>query len=457
MPRLALLPIVLSLALSLAPPARAESPPVPQTEVDGPVLEFDFPAVHVGVAEYAEGPTGATVFCFPDGVMAAVDVSGGAPGTTMTESLTLGYESRWVDAISFAGGSSYGLAAASGAAMELRDRRGPGRWRGVESVPGAIIYDIGARRLSTVTPDEALGRAAVRAAVPGRFPLGAAGAGRFAMIGGYFGQRQHSGQGGAFRQIGPTKIAVFTVVNALGTVVDREGRVVRTSPDPAAETRPAIGDFLAQALAESAGTTRPATRPATAPAGEGNTTLTLVVTNQRLDFWALQRLAVQVHASMARGIQPFQTQQDGDVLFAVSTREVANEDLAPDDLGVIASELAWDAVLASLPELPELDRERVDVDPAAYDRHVGDYELGPQAVLRVTRRGDGLFVEAAGKRAIGDFAAGEPAEVFPTSDAHFFADNAARDHLRFTTDDAGQTTGVILNPGPWAQRGHKVR
>ena len=37
----------------------------------------------------------------------------------------------------------------------------------------------------------------------------------------------HSGQGAAFRTIGPTKVGVFTVVNALGSIVDRSGRVVR--------------------------------------------------------------------------------------------------------------------------------------------------------------------------------------------------------------------------------------
>ena len=61
----------------------------------------------------------------------------------------------------------------------------------------------------------------------------------------------------------------------------------------------------------------------------------------------LQRLAVQTHTSMARAIQPFQTRNDGDVLFAASTGEVENPELHFDDLAVVAGELAWDAVLAS--------------------------------------------------------------------------------------------------------------
>jgi L-aminopeptidase/D-esterase-like protein len=49
---------------------------------------------------------------------------------------------------------------------------------------------------------------------------------------------------------------------------------------------------------------------------------------------------------MARAIQPFHSFGDGDVLFAVTTDEVENKALNLTDLGVLASELAWDAVLS---------------------------------------------------------------------------------------------------------------
>ena len=77
--------------------------------------------------------------------------------------------------------------------------------------------------------------------------------------------------------------------------------------------------------------------------------MTLVATNQALDRWSLQQLARQVHASMARAIQPFHTLYDGDVLYAVTTGEVENAALDPVALGVLASELAWDAVLSIVP------------------------------------------------------------------------------------------------------------
>ena len=58
-----------------------------------------------------------------------------------------------------------------------------------------------------------------------------------------------------------------------------------------------------------------------------------------------------VHTSMARAIEPLHTISDGDVLYAVTTNELAyDQGLNEYVLGVLASEVAWDAVLASFIE-----------------------------------------------------------------------------------------------------------
>ena len=49
---------------------------------------------------------------------------------------------------------------------------------------------------------------------------------------------------------------------------------------------------------------------------------------------------------MARAIQPFHTIFDGDVLYAVTTDEVQNPTLNAIGLGILASEVAWDAILS---------------------------------------------------------------------------------------------------------------
>jgi L-aminopeptidase/D-esterase-like protein len=303
---------------------------VPQTDFHGPELTFDFPGLRIGVAEYEEGPTGCTVFHLPPGGGAcAVDIRGGSPGTIGA------YE--WTHAICLAGGSLYGLEASCGVAAELMARRGYAvGWTEIELVFGAIIYDFGPRE-NSVYPDRELGRAALQSAREGAFPLGARGAGRSATVGKTFSfeEGEASGQGGAFRRLGETRVAVFTVVNAFGAIVDRNGTVVRGHRDPERGTRTPLVEALEARL------------PKAAP---GNTTLTVVVTNQQLDRRSLRQLAVQVHASLARAIQPFHALVDGDVLCAVTTNEAENEELTATSLGVVASELAWDAVLASVPE-----------------------------------------------------------------------------------------------------------
>jgi L-aminopeptidase/D-esterase-like protein len=306
---------------------------VPRTEFDGPELRFDFPGLRIGIAEYEQGPTGCTVFRLPAGGAAcAIDVRGGSPGT-------IGNTYEWTHAICFAGGSLYGLEAACGVAAELMAMRGyTVGWQDIELVVGAIIYDFG-RRENAVYPDAELGRAALRAAHEGAFPLGARGAGRSATVGKTFSfeEGEPSGQGGAYRRIGETRIAVFTVVNAVGAVHDRDGSVVRGHRDPTRGTRTPLVEALEARL------------PRAAP---GNTALTAVITNHQLDHRSLHQVAVQVHASLARAIQPFHALVDGDVLCAVTTNEVENEELTATSVGVVASELAWDAVLASVAEEP---------------------------------------------------------------------------------------------------------
>jgi L-aminopeptidase/D-esterase-like protein len=303
---------------------------VPRTEFDGPELRFDLPGLEIGVAEYDEGPTGCTVFHFPNGAAVETDIRGGSPGTIGA------YE--FVDAICLAGGSLLGLESATGVAAELLASRGYRiDWFAMPDVAGAIIFDFG-RRENAVYPDKDLGRAALRAARPGRFPLGPRGAGRSATVGKTFefGQGETSGQGAAFREVGPTKLAVFTVVNAVGAIVDRNGEVVRGHLDRSSGSRHALVAELERRLAAGE-----PTRPVPT-----NTTLTVVVTNQQFDRRILQQLARQVHASLARAIHPFHALVDGDVLYAVTTGEVENERLDSVTLGVIASEVAWDAVLS---------------------------------------------------------------------------------------------------------------
>jgi 6-aminohexanoate-oligomer endohydrolase len=333
-----------------------EAQAMTQTEISatpqaGADLAFDIPGLSVGIAEYREVPTGCTTFIFdqelyPSGLMLELDVRGGAPGYSGDYGIT--------NAICLAGGSVYGLEATAGVASALY---AAGGYQDLVAVAGAIIYDIsmvaapdGGGRERGIYPDKALGVAAVEAARPGLFPIGAQGAGIGASVGQWVNfpaRKEQGGQGGAYRQIGPYRIAFFTVVNALGVIVNRAGEVVRGGIDPATGEHP---DPLANAEAILAGEEL-RTRPdgSLPPGGLSlHTTLSVLVVNVDLPRELLRQLGRQVHSSMARAIHPFHTPDDGDILFTVSTADVPGEGVDTTALGIVASELAWDAVLASV-------------------------------------------------------------------------------------------------------------
>jgi 6-aminohexanoate-oligomer endohydrolase len=300
----------------------------PDTTTRGPTLEFNFPAFQIGVAEYPQGPTGCTCFYFPEGAATAVDVRGGYPGTV--------HNWEWNHAICLAGGSLYGLESALGVAAELFARRG----YTVEDFPlvsGAILYDYG-QRANAIYPDKALGRAALQAARANHFPLGAQGAGRSASCGWF--STEPAGQGGAFRQIGLTKVAVFSVLNCSGAILNRQGQASKGNLDPETGRRHSFLEVLERRLAEALFEEEKQKPP------RSSTTLTVVVTNQKLAVNALAQFAKQVHTAMGRFIQPFHSIEDGDVLYALTTAEVENPALDVTSLGAIASDVAWDAALS---------------------------------------------------------------------------------------------------------------
>ena len=360
---------------------------VPTTSINGPILTFDWPAIEVGIGSYEDGPTGLTIIRFPHRASLVVDSRGGAPGTVNTDALRLGYSARFTDAVVFAGGSSYGEEAITAVATGLKDEGiRSGDWGNLAFVTGAIIYDFGGRRLNEIYPDKRLAWATLQAMRPGVFPLGAQGAGRMAMQGGFFGCDAHSGQGGAFRQVGSVKIAAFVVVNASGAVTDRNGRLVschRAASWGALTSTSELMEHVPASLGENwiapdaaAGSEAPATK---------NTTVSLIVTNQKLGYAGLQRLAIQVHTSMARAIQPFSTASDGDTLFAASTQEVDSRDISPEALATLGGEVMWDAVLASVPDqdtfVPPTNPPAVSADKLAADAGTYDFAVLPTQVV----------------------------------------------------------------------------
>jgi L-aminopeptidase/D-esterase-like protein len=304
------------------------------------VVEFDFPGVRVGTAEYADGPTGVTVVEFDGGARTAIDDRGGAVGITGR----YGYNS----AIALTGGSVQGLAAASGVTDAIMAEQGRKTgFADLVAVSGACIYDFAVRD-NAIVPDNALGRAAHANARAGQVPIGRVGAGVAASCGKMSpSSTEWAGQGAAFVQVGDLKVLAIVVVTAGGVVLDRDGRVLRGNLQSDGTRRHPITDSLLAFDGEGQDA---------APAFQrGNTTISTVVTNAKLNDIDLRQLATQVHSSMHRAIQPFHTALDGDTLFLATTDEVElpsydpRQTLSPSvaSVGAIASEVMWNAIIES--------------------------------------------------------------------------------------------------------------
>jgi L-aminopeptidase/D-esterase-like protein len=289
----------------------------------------DVPGVLVGQVHDADALTGCTVLVFPDGAVGGVDVRGSASGTRELETLNAQHLTPAIHAITLAGGSAFGLAAADGV-MQALEEQGIGfatRAARVPLVPAAIVYDLGIGS-ATLRPDAAMGYTACQAALVGAVAEGNAGAGMGATVGKFFGMH-HAMQGGvgtASVQLDQDVwVGALAVCNAFGDVRDP------TTGELLAGTRQASDSMV---LADTAELLRQGARPR---AGEGsNTTLGVVATNAQLTKPQAQKLAQLAQHGLVRGLSPAHTLFDGDTVFAVSTGSYP-ADLTR--LGIVAADL----------------------------------------------------------------------------------------------------------------------
>lgn len=219
-----------------------------------------------------------------------------------------------IDALFLSGGSLYGLEVGSGVASEIfaqRKKIGP---RDIALVSGAIIFDF-LRRDTFAYPDKRLGAAAFLAAAPGRFPVGARGAGCSASVGQMGSKRflpEPGGQGCAVGKLGGASIGVFTVANPLGAIFAEDGRQLRGFLDRETGVRRSL-EYIIENHPEEVGLLQ--------NSAGSHTTITAVIIDKRVPAAELRQFGRQVHTSMAQVIRPFHTPSDGDILFSVSVGE----------------------------------------------------------------------------------------------------------------------------------------
>src|SRR5690349_20435173 len=184
----------------------------------------DVRGIEVGHAQNDEALTGCTVILCRKGAVAGVDVRGGAPGTRETDLLNPINLVQKIHAIVLAGGSAFGLDAASGVMKYLEEKKigfntGVAR---VPIVPAAILFDLSLGR-ADVRPDSAMGAEAAASASSAPPAEGNVGAGTGAAVGRMFGMSlaMKSGLGTASMDIGGgVTVGAIVAVNAVGDVID---------------------------------------------------------------------------------------------------------------------------------------------------------------------------------------------------------------------------------------------
>jgi L-aminopeptidase/D-esterase-like protein len=299
----------------------------------------DVAGIEVGHFTDSRRPTGCTVVLARGSAIASVDVRGAAPGTRETDLLHPSNVVERVHGILLAGGSAWGLDAASGV-MQWLDERGIGMTVGparLPLVPGAVLFDLplGDQR---IRPDAAAGYAACEAAGRQAPAEGCVGAGAGAVVGKIFGfdRAMKGGIGSASVTVAGVTVGAIVACNALGDVIDPDtGAVIAgaRTPDGKAllDTRRALlrGEEAKPMLAGS------------------NTTIGVIATDAIITKMQANRLATMGHDGLARTINPVHTLSDGDALFTLGTG-ASGKTLGMMTLGTMAAEACALAVVRAI-------------------------------------------------------------------------------------------------------------
>jgi L-aminopeptidase/D-esterase-like protein len=228
-----------------------------------------------------QGETGATLILFDPKIKPTCvkDVRGGWYGNLSSLSNN---DKHKIDGVCVVGGSMLGFEAGAGVVSAM--------WKENHEIPTieqACIFSRNLSERSDLYPTKELGEQLYRELKPYLTgdENGQVGAGTKARY----------GQAILEKKIGGFDFLCCVVNNAIG-------EVVLDSPRNEGESR------------------TKKMKKITDPTKRRNTTITVLVTNMQMDYFELQQICIQMHASMARTIRPFNTFQDGDVFYMCSTQ-----------------------------------------------------------------------------------------------------------------------------------------
>jgi L-aminopeptidase/D-esterase-like protein len=299
----------------------------------------DVAGIEVGHFTDSRRPTGCTVVLVRGGAVAGVDVRGAAPGTRETDLLAPTNLVEQVHGILLAGGSAWGLDAATGVVRWLEEQ-GAGmdvRFALLPIVPAAVLFDLAVGN-AKIRPDAQAGYAACEGASRRAPAEGNVGAGSGAAVGKIFGidRAMKGGIGTASLTVDGVTVGAIIACNALGDVGDPEtGR-------PIAGARTKGG----KSLADSRRSILKGDAPKPILKGS-NTTIGVIATDAPITKAQASRLATMAHDGLARAINPVHTMSDGDTLFALGTGR-AKKSPGMMVLGTLAAEVTARAVVRAV-------------------------------------------------------------------------------------------------------------
>jgi L-aminopeptidase/D-esterase-like protein len=248
-----------------------------------------------------------------------------------------------LNAVTLAGGSAFGLEAASGVRRYLEHKgvgfdAGPAR---VPLVPCAILFDLGIGK-AHARPTREMGESAAAAATNKPVVEGAVGAGTGATVGKLFGMARamKSGIGSATVSLGNgVLVSSLAAVNAVGDVIDPSSGKIVAGARVSAGSRDFVNSVQAMKEGARAGVRR------------ANTTLVVVATSAKLTKAMATKLAQFASIGVARTIAPVWTMYDGDVVIALSMGTVEAD---TNILGVAAAEAVSESILRAVRLAPTL-------------------------------------------------------------------------------------------------------
>lgn len=288
--------------------------------------------VRVGHCSDHVGGTGVSVILFDKPARGAVDITGMATSSRQIDSLVTMHPGIAVHGLCLAGGSAFGLDAASGV-MRYLGEEGIGLdlvVAKVPVVPTAVIFDLSFMDANArPTPDMAY--EACKTASTSPVEQGCIGAGTGATSGKLRGvvHGTKTGLGSSLVQgSGDVLMGALVVANPFGDILDEGGVIIAGARDEKG--------FINSQEAIARGEVR---ERFGAP---GNTTLCVLLTDAYMDKVIAMQVARMAGHGLSKHIAPYNTPFDGDMIFCFST---GDKQAHPLHLGVIAAHAARDALL----------------------------------------------------------------------------------------------------------------